>query len=270
MTLPDLNYSFDKILLDRQDKDIEAHYKQQDIPYNSAYWWVNELSIVGKYHPSSIPYCMRQTYYKWFVPKRIPAPSLRIMEAGNMTHEWIMKMLQLLVDEKQIQGEVASLESERPFEIVVDAEDDISIRGRFDDFLMLSNDRERYLIEVKSQKSLFYSNDYKKEHAIQAMPYLYVKRPCKGIFIYVDRASYETRIFPRDGDGLEYDKNVMSYIFTRVKLLDTYIKSQTLPPPEGKQIREMNWQCGLCPWKVECDAADEKQKKIQIIDQVKL
>ena len=243
MVLPDINYQFDKVLLDRQDKELEENKKR----------------VTGRYSPSEIPYCVRQTFYKFYQPKPIPVNSLRIMEAGNMTHEWVKKMLQSLVDEKLLHGEIASLENERPFTIVVDTDEDISIGGRFDNFLMLSNDRERYLIEVKSQKSLFYSNEYKKEHAIQTMPYIYMKRPCKGVFIYVDRASYEIKIFPQD--GLDYDPKVMSYIFQRTKLLDSYIKSHTLPPPEAKQIKEMNWLCGFCPWKIECDAADEKAKQ---------
>jgi|SRR3972149_2255702 len=245
MVLPDLNYNFDRILLDRQDKEIEE----------------GKGRIAGKYYPSEIPACLRQTFYKFYNPKRVPATTLRVFEAGNMTHEWIKKMLELLVQEKQLHGEIASLESERPFTIVIDHEEDISIEGRFDNFLMLSNDRERYLIEVKSQKSLFYSNEYKKEHAIQTMPYIYVKRPCKGIFAYVDRATYETRFFPKDGDGLDYDKEIMSWIFTRTKLLNKYIVTHQMPPPEAKQIKDMNWMCNLCPWKVECDAAEEQNKK---------
>jgi|SRR5437899_909856 len=245
MVLPDLNYSFDKILLDRQDKEIEE----------------GKTRTLGRYYPSEVPACMRQTFYKFFNPKRSPATALRMFEAGKMTHEWIKTMLQSLVDEKQIHGEIASLENEKSFIIVIDADEDVSLSGRFDDFLMLSNERERYLIEVKSQKSLFYTNDFKKEHAIQAMPYIYVMRPCKGILTYVDRSTYETRFFPKDEAGLDYDKEIMKHIFTRTKLLHGYIATHTMPPPEAKQIKEMNWMCNLCPWKIECDAAEAQANK---------
>ena len=88
-----------------------------------------------------------------------------------------------------------------------------------------------------------------------------MQKPCKGIFIYVDRASYDMKIFPTPPNGLDYDPKIMSLIFSRTKLLDGYIKSQTLPPAEAKQSKDTIYQCSYCPWKVECDAADLLNKK---------
>jgi len=248
VTIPDFSYEFDRILLDRQAKEVAERTKR----------------VLGRYYPSEIPACLRQTFYSYYNPKPKPAKTLRVFEAGDMAHEWVKKMLTALVEAKQIHGEIASLENERPFTIVVDQDEDISIEGRFDDFLMLSNDRERYLIDAKSQKSLYYTNEFKKEHAIQIMPYIYIKRPCKGLIAYVDRATYETKFLPQaPTEGIDYDKEIMNWIFTRTKLLHKYIVTHTMPPPEAKQVKDMNWMCNpaICPWRAECDAAEATKDK---------
>lgn len=237
----DLNSIIDKVLLEKNRRD--------------------EPRVVGRYYPSEIPYCLRSSYFNFYFPKPDPVDKLRLYEAGNMGHNWFVETLEAGLKEYSI-SELKNMSKEKSFSIVVDLDEMVSLEGRYDAFFtIITPNEERYLIEIKTQKNIFYTNEYKREHGYQTMPYIYHQRPCKGLIVYLDRTNYQSKILPEG--GLEYDPKIMRLVFDRILLLHHYVKAKEVPPPEAIKDNSMKWMCVYCDQKSSCEGNEAEKGRLK-------
>ncbi len=237
----DLNSIIDKTLLEKNRRD--------------------EPRVAGKYYPSEIPHCLRSSYFRFYFPKLEPVDKLRLFDAGNMGHDWFVKTLEEGLKKHSV-SELKDMSKEKGFSLIVDTDQMVSIEGRWDMFFsLITPAEERYLVEIKTQKNIFYTNDYRKEHGFQAMPYIYHQRPCKGLIVYLDRTNYQSKIFPEG--GLAYDTNVMRVLLDRTMLYHHYIVTKEVPPTEAKVTKGKEWECQYCDYKAECDEAEKERGRLK-------
>ena len=101
---------------------------------------------IGRYYPSEIGGCLRKTWFSYKFPKETDKEVIKIMEAGNIIHEFIVEVLK-----SDKNDDIELLETELPFTI---DEGDFTISGRIDNIILTKINNKKVLIEVKSTKSL--------------------------------------------------------------------------------------------------------------------
>ena len=84
---------------------------------------------IGRYYPSEIGMCLRKLWYSYKYPKEVEADLVKVFEAGNILHNFIVDVLK-----SDRTPEVELLESEFPFELKMQ---DFVVSGRIDDLLLL-------------------------------------------------------------------------------------------------------------------------------------
>ncbi len=188
----------------------------------------------GKYSPSVVCGCLKKAYFEFFNPKQIDGMTKGLFETGNSLHYFVENLLKKSnIFEK--------IESEKEITLILPSEDRIIISGRADEILYLKNEKERYIIEVKSINDVFKPLP-KQEHIIQLMFYLAGLNCKKGFIWYFDRSNYyNNKIFE-----VEYNHKEFLNIAKNVVYLHNCIKSKTIP-----QVKECvnDW----CDYKEECD-----------------
>ncbi|RLE38249.1 hypothetical protein DRJ17_04590 [Candidatus Woesearchaeota archaeon] len=211
--------------------------------------------VVGVYYPSMISYCLRRLFYLYTSPpKPVSSEKLRIFHAGNIIHSFIKEVL-----EKSEKIEL--LHNEGEFAIIID---DIQIRGRYDDMILLRGFKEPIVIEVKSIKSFRKWDRERKEHVDVELPYsehvnqlmiyLYAMRCRYGAIVYVEKPTLQIKVCP-----VVFDRDRLDMLIDRVKQLHEFIITKTLPPAEAKQNESMRWQCYVaCEFREHCDRCENK------------
>jgi len=195
---------------------------------------------VGVYHPSELPWCMRQLYYRYTLPKPWPREKLRVFKSSDLAHHFIREVL------ASAPG-VRLLGWEREFSLVYPG---FEIRGRMDDLISVQVEGRELpmLVEVKSvgaPHSFEKLDRPKHEHVCQIMPYLRVARAL-GMVWYLQRSTYEDKHF-----AVSYDPKVMLEVESRASRLHQALVGRRLPPPESR--KERAWECGYCLYAPECE-----------------
>ena len=193
----------------------------------------------GRYYPSEAGNCIRKVYYSYKIPKEVDLEVLKIFEAGNILHEFIVDVL-----ESEKNPHIELLEKESPFQLKVD---DMVISGRVDDIVILKINNKVYLVEVKSTKSLQYTREPSEMHLTQLQIYMHAKDIHRGLIIYLEKNTLQSKTFE-----VKYDKDKMKKIITRLKNLDKHIKEDSFPIPEARIISKMTWMCRNCHYREEC------------------
>ena len=214
------------------DRYLYKEYKQKEI---------------GRYYPSEIGSCMRKIWFSYKIPKETPKELLKIFEAGNILHDFVVRVLK---SEKN--PEVELLQSELPFELAVD---DFTISGRVDDLLLLKEMEKQILVEVKSCKSLFYIDRPLNHNVSQLQFYMWALGVHNGILLYVEKNTLNSKVFT-----IKYNEEAGKQILERFKKLHKHLKDDTIPEAEAKQDQETIWMCRWCDWKEECDKYKEEQR----------
>jgi CRISPR/Cas system-associated exonuclease Cas4 (RecB family) len=195
--------------------------------------------IIGRYYPSEVGQCMRKSWYSYKSPKAADASMLKIFEAGNRVHEFVVDVLK---SEKT--PEVELLESELPVTVEVG---DVLISGRIDNLIKLTVENKVVLVEVKSTGWLSTIAEPKDAHVMQLQIYLHALDISEGMLLYVEKNTFKTKMF-----SLNYDKEMMDRIVQRFKKLHSHLVNNKLPDPEARLVADMKWMCKSCPYNQEC------------------
>lgn len=210
------------------DKMVDAHIAREHRPKQ-----------VGRYYPSEVGSCLRKLFYSYKYPKEIDPELLKVFEAGNIIHGFVVEVLK---SEKNKQVEL--LESEMPFKIEAE---DFLISGRVDDLVMVKASGEKVLVEVKSTKDVSFVRKPQTNHAMQLMFYMEATGVHKGVILYIDKNSLKSKVFE-----VEFDPQKGAEIFDRFSFLHSHLKKDELPKPEAKQVSDMNWMCRYCEYNEKC------------------
>lgn len=201
-------------------------------------------STVGKYSPSMLPYCLRKNYYIFTRPLEFTPEKMKIFALGDMLHDFVEKVL-------RSNPNVQFVSSERSITLP-DLESDLVISGRLDDCIVWKEDSELTVVEIKSTKSIAYRDEAMREHVDQLMFYLRAMNASKGILVYVDKSTLETKQF-----DVKYDRAHLVRLMERARKLHGYLLKDTLPEAEAKMSKDEAWQCSYCEYKQRCDANEK-------------
>ncbi|MHA1250806.1 MAG: CRISPR-associated protein Cas4 [Candidatus Helarchaeota archaeon] len=194
---------------------------------------------IGIYYISEIPYCMRKLWYTYKYPKKHSKKTIRIFERGNILHSWIANILKK--SEK-----VTYLEEEARI-IIPDFKTKLILRGRVDDFIIVKNQKNKYVLEIKTSSGVWKQTRINPFHLMQITPYLMLEN-CDGKVIYIDSYSLDTKTF-----DVKFNWDILEEIFRRARMLHNCLKESMLPPPESKEESERHWECNFCLYQEECE-----------------
>lgn len=195
---------------------------------------------VGRYYPSEIGSCLRKVWYSYKYPKETDIELVKIFELGNMIHDFVTKVI-----ESDKNPHVELLEKELP--LLKDMKD-FTISGRLDDLLMLKEDDKKVLIEVKSTKSIDFTKEASRSHAMQLQLYMHITGVHNGIVLYIDKNNLKSKAFE-----INYDPEQSEEILKRFIELNICLVTNQLPLDEAKRDPSLMWMCRFCEHSEMCD-----------------
>jgi CRISPR/Cas system-associated exonuclease Cas4 (RecB family) len=125
---------------------------------------------------------------------------------------------------------------------------DFVISGRLDDLLLLKEDGKKVLVEVKSTKSIDFTAEASRSHAMQLQLYMHITGVHDGIVLYVDKNNLKSKAFE-----INYDPEQAEEIFKRFIELNLCLVSEQLPLDEAKREPALMWMCRYCEYVDKCD-----------------
>ena len=198
----------------------------------------------GEYYPSQLWRCLRQQYYERVFPVLKVDKNFGSMFLGTKIHDTIAEIL------KKEPG--VYVESEVPLRIPHPEDPEIVISGRADDVIIVHVGRQRYVLEIKTVDDLetAVKNGWipKLEHRAQLNVYLRAYPKSLGVLLYIDRSDFSMEEFV-----FEFDEELYRKTLERAKRLHEALKARTVPEPEAKLNKDMQWQCKLCFFSAQCD-----------------
>lgn len=199
---------------------------------------------LGKYYASELGMCPRKLTFSYKYPRQMDKPTLRIMQVGEIFHDWIAKML----GASAVHG-VKLLANERSITLISPNSEAV-ISGRLDDLIVVDRTGEQVVVDVKTIKSFDYLEKPKKEHILQVMMYLKALSIKKGGLLYIKKDDMQIKYFE-----FEYDPKVVADLISRA---DTVHKALTEGTYPSKVEMADRWQCRYCSYSLECAEADKK------------
>ena len=194
---------------------------------------------IGRYFPSEAGSCLRKSWYSYKIPRDVDDDKKKIFYAGELIHHFISEVIK---SEKNPEVELTAYEL--PFII---KESDFAVSGRIDDILKLNINQKSFLVEVKSTKTLDYTNEPNKAHVMQLQLYMHALNMQDGVILYVDKTTLKTKAFE-----VKYDKKIFDIVLNRIKILHETLMKNKVPDPEARIIKEMHYMCQNCEYKEEC------------------
>jgi CRISPR/Cas system-associated exonuclease Cas4 (RecB family) len=199
---------------------------------------------IGRYYPSEIGNCIRKVWYTYNYPLEVEPRLRRIFHLGGILHDFVVEVLK-----SDKNKEVKLLKSEMPFK--VDMKDFI-ISGRIDDLLLLKSDNSRMLVEVKSCKSIRGIKRPLAHHKTQLQFYMYATHVHKGVLLYIDKSTLETKCFE-----VKFSAKRGRQILNKFRALHKHLTKETLPAAEAKRSDGMAWMCKYCEYSDKCKKDDK-------------
>ena len=186
--------------------------------------------VVGIYHPSLLPSCLKRQYLIYKRGLAIQEEKAGVFQIGRMFHDFIEKTLSNSFTVKSV---------EAPFFITLLRGDQLfRIAGRAD--LVVEIEDKDYIIEAKSIRKL--PEQPLKHHVEQLIIYLGGYCVENGFLIYLEKNALQHRIFP-----VEFDLNVFKRMIGRAAMLHEHLLSDKEPEPDPEK-----WECRYCEFKSEC------------------
>jgi CRISPR/Cas system-associated exonuclease Cas4 (RecB family) len=204
----------------------------------------------GRYYPSEVGQCLRKVWFSYKQPKPIEPNVAKIFEAGNMMHGFVVDVIR---SEKN--PEIELLETESPLTAEYG---DFIVSGRIDDIILIKQNNEKFIVEVKSCKDVEKIWEPSRQYIMQLQFYMHVTGIHRGMLLYVEKNTLKSKSF-----FFDYDQAMAEGIVGRFTELNTNLKQDTIPEPEAKVDRKMRWMCYYCNYRQECDNVDgDKYGKI--------
>lgn len=200
----------------------------------------------GEYWPSQVFGCVRRQFYSQFIPEEYTEETLALFTAGDVFHDFFGRLLEQWGSARgyRVLREVS-------LRIPHTTNPSVVLSGRADDIIILYEEKERYVVEVKTTQKLSEQMKHnqlpRKEHLGQLNIYLRAYPGSKGIILYLDRSTLKTKQFV-----VSYNDDLYDEAMNRIEILHRHILSRTLPEPEAKRIGEA-WRCKMCTYKAVCD-----------------
>ncbi|NIQ17870.1 MAG: Dna2/Cas4 domain-containing protein [Candidatus Aenigmarchaeota archaeon] len=213
------------------DKLINSHLNREFKPKQ-----------IGRYYPSEIGNCLRKVWFTYKHPKELDKEKLKVFQVGLMLHDFISEVLR---SEKT--PDVRLIQSEVPFRLNFP---EFQVSGRVDDVLIVERDNKKLLVEVKSTKLLSMVKKPSLPHVMQIQLYMHALRIPDGMILYVEKPSLKTIQYE-----IKYDPELVKQILERFQNLHSSLKSESIPDPEAKLKKEMEWMCRYCEYVDECKNA---------------
>lgn len=191
-------------------------------------------------HASEIGYCLRKTFFQIMNPKPFPIELLGIFELGNILHDKMTDILELMA--KKAGSEILRVDSEKRI-VFYFPEDDFRISGQYDDLVFLKNGKT-ILVEKKSIKNFTpfkYKNCAKPEHIMQANIYAKALMPDETQIVYISKENMNVKSFV-----VVPDMKIVKEAISRARTLHLAVESK-VPPP-----KEKSWICKYCDYNEEC------------------
>lgn len=194
---------------------------------------------IGRYFPSEVGQCMRKAWYSYKEPRETDSSLLRVFEAGNRVHEFVVDVLK-----SDKTPEIELIEAEMPVTLEVD---NFVIAGRIDNMIKINEDGKKVLVEVKSTGNLSMVTEAKREHSMQLQIYMHALQMPYGALLYIEKNTFKSKVFT-----VNYDKEFTHVIIERFRKLHNFLVENKLPDPEARMVPDMNWMCNWCPYKEPC------------------
>ena len=199
----------------------------------------------GRYYPSEIGGCLRKVWYSYKHPVETKPNLMKIFHMGNMLHDFVVDVLK-----SERNPHIELVQSEFPFKMNID---DFIISGRIDDIILVREDEEIVVVEVKSTKFVDSAREPLISHRIQLQLYMHAMQNTdykvkRGLILYIEKNTLKCKTFE-----VVYDPGAAQLIEQRFKELHKNIKENKLPEPEAKQKSEIKWMCNYCDYKEMCD-----------------
>jgi len=226
--------------------------------------------VIGRYYPSEIGYCLRKSYYSYFIETNYDDETLRVFEVGNILHSFIYDVFR---NNRNNKGEIEYVQNEKAFISAYDFPDNsfegnwqsFLISGRADDIILINNKEDgkedKYVVEIKTVKDLFYINEPSYPHKLQLQYYLRVlsaeNQNVRGLLVYIQKDNLSIKTF-----NVPFEREVYIEIISRMRQLDSCLKKLELPPKEAADDPKMKWQCGFCPYAKQCGADENTGKMV--------
>tara|TARA_Y100000310_G_scaffold186269_1_gene186395 strand:- start:49889 stop:50566 length:678 start_codon:yes stop_codon:yes gene_type:complete len=194
---------------------------------------------IGRYYPSECGSCLRKVWYSYKHPKELDIETIKVFQMGNLVHDFVSDVMK---SEKNPQVDLIG--AEIPFKLEIDG---MIISGRVDNIITLNIDNRKYLVEVKSTKSMEYLSKPDDSYVLQLQLYMYHKGIHHGIILYIEKNTLKTKIFE-----IDYNLNVAEEAINRFRALHQHLSNDKLIQPEARIDRTMNWMCKFCHYRDQC------------------
>jgi CRISPR/Cas system-associated exonuclease Cas4 (RecB family) len=193
---------------------------------------------VGKYYPSEIGKCLRETWYTYKFPLPTPTELVKIFEAGNILHHFVAEVMR---SEKN--PHVQLLETELPFKLQIR---DFVVSGRIDNLLLVKADNRKLLVEVKSTSRLDQDGP-QPQHVQQLQLYMHALKIQDGVLLYIEKNTLRCQTYT-----VPYHEGEAAVVLDRFSRLHTHLTAGTLPLPEARVRDELGWMCRRCAYRERC------------------
>jgi CRISPR/Cas system-associated exonuclease Cas4 (RecB family) len=210
------------------NKMIEKHIRREGKPKE-----------IGRYYPSEIGMCLRKVWYSYKQPRETAVDLTKVFEVGNLLHDFMAEVLR-----SERNPEVELLKSELPVKLDMK---DFLISGRIDDLLLVKESGKEVLVEVKSTKSLVYTDSPKSHNVMQLQLYMHMTGVHNGVLLYVQKDNLQAKSF-----DIPYSAKEAAEALERFRRLHSFLTKDEMPEPEAKQDKEKKWMCSYCDWREEC------------------
>jgi len=166
-----------------KEKKEETKSESDDINFNKLIdnYLVREYKPkeIGRYYPSEIGSCLRKVWYSYKNPKEAESDLIKIFEAGNILHDFVVEVIR---SEKNPDVDLLKWE----FSVKMQMPDFV-ISGRVDDLMLIKISNKQVLVEVKSTKSIKYTEEPREAHIMQLMFYMHATGIHNGLLLYIKK-----------------------------------------------------------------------------------
>jgi len=201
---------------------------------------------IGRYYPSEIGSCLRKVWYSYKNPKEAESDLIKIFEAGNILHDFVVEVIR---SEKNPDVDLLKWE----FSVKMQMPDFV-ISGRVDDLMLVKMSNKQVLVEVKSTKSIKYTEEPRGAHIMQLMFYMHATGIHNGLLLYIEKNTLQTKWF-----DIKYNEGEAKKIEERFTKLHERLTKNKLPAAEAK-ISGESWMCRFCDYADECEKAGLKEQ----------
>jgi CRISPR/Cas system-associated exonuclease Cas4 (RecB family) len=202
----------------------------------------------GSYRCSSIPGCIRKSFYWFKQPREFPCSTLKIFRAGKNVHEAVEESFDTFGGFDSVEREVSVMKE------FGDPKSHFKVTGTLD--LIVEEKGKRRVVEFKSAKTLWkfdadnevcIYNPPNEFHLDQITLYMGLAKINSGWIIYIQKNDLATKVY-----SVEFSKKRFDKLIDRTRELHRCLEENTLPDPESKNDESRKWECKSCIYKKEC------------------